>query len=245
MNALQVLPQVANFAIKHVMVCEKQVVIHARTRLQKACCPRCTTLSTHRHSEYMREVEDLPLGERRVRLRLWMNRYRCYQPTCTQQTFREQHPELVVRWGRNTHALVSAQQHLGRELGGQAGARLGSHLTLVGSHTTFLRRVRAILPPPPKGLTVVGVDDWAVRKGKTYGTIIVDLIARQVVALLPDRTAETVATWLRAHPTIEIVTRDRASDYIRAIQEGAPQARQIADHWHLLLNLREAVVGGS
>jgi hypothetical protein len=172
MNALQVLPEVANFDIGEVIVGAKQVVIHAQTRLHEGCCPRCKTLSTHRHSEYMREVEDLPLGERRVRLRLRMNRFRCNQPTCTQQTFREQHPELVVKWGRSTYRLASAQQQLGRELGGQAGARLGSHLTLVGSRSTLLRRVRAIKPPPPTALTVVGVDDWAVRKGKLTGRLL-------------------------------------------------------------------------
>lgn len=241
MNPLHVVPEVANFEIGEVIVGAKQVVIHAQTRLQEGCCPQCKRVSTHRHSHYVREVEDLPLGVRRVRLRLWMNRYRCYEPTCTQQTFREQHPGLVVKWGRNTHRHMEVQQQVGLALGGQAGVRLGSHLKLVGSRSTFLRRVRAIPPVPPTALTVVGVDDWALRKGKTYGTIVVDLIARHVVALLPDRTAETVATWLRAHPTIEIVTRDRASDYIKAIQTGAPQAQQVADRWHLLLNLRETV----
>jgi transposase len=109
------------------------------------------------------------------------------------------------------------------------------------SPDTLLRRVKRIqneAAPPPR---VVGIDDWAWRKGQRYGTLVVDLERGDVIDLLPDRDAETVAAWLKAHPGVEVVSRDRSAAYAQAATEGASQAEQVADRWHLLKNLREAV----
>ena len=109
------------------------------------------------------------------------------------------------------------------------------------SADTVLRIVRAqpepTFPPP----RVVGIDDWALAKGHRYATVVVDLEHHGILDILPDRTAETVAAWLRDHPSIEIVSRDRAVGYANAAHEGAPQAEQIADRWHLLKNLGESI----
>ena len=109
------------------------------------------------------------------------------------------------------------------------------------SPDTLLRRVKRLKnesAPPPR---IVGIDDWAWRKGQRYGTIVVDLERGDVIDLLPDRDAETVAAWLKAHPGVEVVSRDRSAAYAQAATEGASQAEQVADRWHLLKNLREAV----
>src|SRR5262249_23079590 len=91
---------------------------------------------------------------------------------------------------------------------------------------------------PPR---VVGIDDWAWRKGQRYGTVVVDLERSDVIDLLPDRDADTAAAWLKAHPGVEVISRDRSAAYAQAATEGASQAEQVADRWHLLKNLREAV----
>src|SRR4051812_30532161 len=109
------------------------------------------------------------------------------------------------------------------------------------SPDTLLRRVKRLKNEPAGPPRVVGIDDWAWRKGQRYGTIVVDLERSDVIDLLPDRDADTVAVWLKAHPGVEVVSRDRSATYAQAATEGAPQAAQVADRWHLLKNLREAV----
>src|SRR3954449_10736646 len=109
------------------------------------------------------------------------------------------------------------------------------------SPDTLLRRVKRRKNEPAEPPRVVGIDDWAWRKGQRYGPIVVDLERRDVIDLLPDRDADTVAAWLKAHPGIEVVSRDRSATYAEAATQGAPGAVQVADRWHLLKNLREAV----
>ena len=125
-------------------------------------------------------------------------------------------------------------------MGGEVAHRVAARLGIQVSADTLLRILRQPGADVPSGeLHSIGVDDWAFKRGRTYGTVIVNLETRRVVELLPDRTAETLAAWLRTHPTIERVTRDRSTDYSAGIRQGAPQAVQIADRWHLLLNLRQ------
>ena len=129
-------------------------------------------------------------------------------------------------------------------MGGKAGARAALGLGLSVSADTLLRRVRQVATQyhcVPKGLRIVGVDDWAFRKGHRYGTIFIDLEQRRLVDLLPDRSSESVAKWFKQHPSIEVVSRDRAQVYAEGARDGAPQAKQVADRWHLLRNLGEAM----
>jgi transposase len=144
-------------------------------------------------------------------------------------------------FARTTDALRRAHYDLGLALGGEAGARLADRLAMPTSPDTILRRVKQFPRKPPLPPRVVGIDDWAWRKGQRYGTILIDQERRKVLDLLPDRTSETLQTWLKGHPQIEVITRDRSSTYSQAASSAAPQARQIADRWHLLKNLREAV----
>ena len=126
-------------------------------------------------------------------------------------------------------------------LGGAAGARHLARQGVPGSRNTLLRRVRGLSAPEAPPPCAVGIDDWAKRKGHTYGTIVVDLDRHCPVDLLEDRTAETVAAWLQAHPEVTVVARDRAEAYASGVTQGAPEAVQVADRWHLVKNLREAV----
>jgi transposase len=138
-----------------------------------------------------------------------------------------------------TKRLRSALQALGLATGGEVGARLAPKLGMRAAPATFLRYQRAVVSSSTPKVRVVGLDDWAYKRGDTYGTILVDLERHQVIDLLPDRSAETVKVWLQGHPEIEVISRDRASSYADAARQGAPQATQVADRFHLIKNVRE------
>jgi hypothetical protein len=127
------------------------------------------------------------------------------------------------------------------ELGGEAGARLARELGLPVSPNALLERIRRAPRLGAEQVKVLGVDDWAIKKGHSYGTILVDLERRRVVDLLPDRSAEGLRDWLEKHPGVEVVSRDRFQPYMDAITTATPAALQVADRWHLLKNLTDAV----
>jgi Transposase len=155
--------------------------------------------------------------------------------------FTERLPALVGVDARNIHRLVAALQAIGLALGGQAGARLTTHLRLPASAATLLRLVRGGRIPPTPALQAVSVDEWAWRRGHRYGTILVNLADYRVVDLLPDRSAASMAAWLTQYPTITVVGRDRSPLYADGIRRGTPNAVQVVDRFHLVDNLREAV----
>ena len=205
-------------------------------------CPDCGRASRAVHSRYHRRPADLPSLGRSVGVELRVRRFYCRDAACPRRTFAERLPELVAPHARRTRRLAEAQGRVGAALGGEASARLLPRLAMPASADTVLRLVRRMpLPAQPEPPRAVGVDDWAVRKGRTYGTIVVDLERRRTLDLLPDRTATTLAEWLRHRPTIEVIARDRSTEYGRGAATGAPEATRVADRWHLLLNTRQMV----
>lgn len=220
---------------------EGVVLVHARAITEAAECPRCGEMSRHVHSRYQRRLADLPAHGRGVRLILCARRFRCRSPLCPRRIFAERFPATVtLPHARRTGRLQDLVRHLGRALGGRPAQAMAARLLLPISKDTFLRSVRSAMRPPTNAPRVIGIDDWAWRRGQRYGTVICDLERRQIIDLLPDREPATVEAWLRAQPQIEVVARDRNGGYGGAVSRALPQAVQVADRWHLLDNASAA-----
>ena len=211
------------------------------SRRRSAACPNCQHPSRAVHSVYRRTVADLPLAGAMLLLHLQVRRFFCRHITCPQRIVAERFPSLVPVRGRHSRGVCSALRHVGLAVGGRAGVRLARALGLPGSFRTLVRLVHDASFPPLKAPRVIGVDEWAWRRGRRFGTIVCDLERHQVVDLLPERSASSVTQWLQAHPSIEIVCRDRRGLYAEGIRQGAPQAIQVVDRFHLVQNLRDAL----
>ena len=172
-----------------------------------------------------------------VTLEVHARRFFCDEALCEQRIFCERLPRIAPR-ARKTGRLEKAILAIVLELGGRAGARLAAELGLLVGRDTLLSRAKNLAPDARfEKVRVLGIDDFAFRKGNAYGTILVDLERRKVVDLLPERSTQTTADWLRKHPGVEVVSRDRSNVYAQGISEGAPEAAQVADRWHLLRSL--------
>jgi transposase len=217
------------------------LVIVARPSVRSASCPACGVLSSRIHSKYQRRLADLPSQGRLVRIRLWCRRFRCVTAGCCRKIFTERLTATGARpFARRTMRLDAIVHHLGLTLGGRPGQGFARRLLLPVSNDTLLRTVRRRAPNLTTSPKVIGIDAWAFRRGHRYGTIVCDLERRRIIDLLPDRGAATVTSWLKNHPGIEVIARDRGAAYIQAATEGRPDAVQVADRWHLMENASAA-----
>src|SRR5207245_210668 len=240
-HSQSVLPNPRLLVLETIEQFEDRFLLTVRVQ-QVPLCPECGRASESRHSHYVRRLQDLPWQGLSVQIHLRVRRFRCRNPDCQREVFTER-VEGVPPYLRRTIRLVEIVRLVGYVAGGLPGARLLARLAILTSDDTVLRRIKvpssATLSSNPPD--VLGVDDWAWRKGHTYGTILVDLEQHCVVDLLPCRSAESFEAWLKEQPRIRVISRDRSGLYAEGARLGSPAAMQVADRFHLLLNLSAAV----
>ena len=237
---MTIIPDLSDLVIEQVRM-TNEVTITVRAASPTAPCPCCGIISKRIQSRYTRTLRDLSASGRPVHLVLHVRRFFCQGNTCVRKIFAERFPALTLPRVKFTLRLQEALREMGFELGGEAGARLGKKLSYPGSPDTILRLVKRAELPAASSPRVVGLDDWSWKRRLRYGTLICDLESRKPLDVLADRSVETVSAWFVAHPSVEIVSRDRSSEYAAAIKKGAPQAIEVADRWHLGKNLAESV----
>ena len=227
--------------LDQIQITENSLVIEVVTTHPSSCCPLCSEPSSSIHCHYRRTLRDVPCAGRRVQLLLTVRKFSCRNSYCPRKVFAERLPTFVEPWARMTIRHSQQISSLGLATCGNGGARLAARLGIQTSRQTILRRI-VQLPDVSSGSVVfLGIDDFAFRRGWRFGTILVDLESHRVVDLLPDRQMETSATWMSQHPDLFVISRDRASAYASAASEAAPQALQVADRFHILKNLTDAI----
>src|SRR5437764_282919 len=218
-----------------------ELVIRIACDFPSMPCPECHQLSARIHSGYQRMVADLPCAGRTVILVLTVRKFVCGTPTCPHKIFTERLPGLVESYARMTSRLITLVQSLGLVAGGQKGTRLADRSGIATTPSTLLRHLMQLPPPVAKAVRVLGVDDFAWKKRHRYGTLLVDLERHKIVEVLADRESATLEQWLRAHPEVEVLSRDRGKEYTKAATRAAPQAQQVVDRFHLVRNLAEVL----
>src|SRR5918997_2305729 len=227
------LPTGPDLALEHLTLAPESITLAVASTQAVAACPSCQSPATRVQSRYTRTLLDLPWATLRVRLHLTVRRFVCPDPTCPRKIFTERLPDVAAPYARRTLRVQDLLLAIGFALGGEAGARQCASWRIAVSAATLLQLLRQHAPAPGSTPRVLGVDEFARRKGRTYATILVDLERHAVVDLLPESSNEAFAAWLRAHPGVEIISRDRGEAYGAGASAGAPDAVQIADRWHL------------
>jgi transposase len=233
------LPLPEGMVIGQVEMTPTQLTVEVISTRPNAHCPACGNSSDAVHCRYQRTVRDVPCGGRSVMLRLGVRKFFCRTAACQRKVFAERLPDLVQPWARISNRLLEELKAIGLAASAEVSERLAPRLGMRVKAPTLLCYLRSISAPPEAPVRVLGIDDFAIRRGDSYGTILVNLETGKPLDLLADRTAEAVLPWLKRHQEIEVVSRDRASAYADAVKRALPHATQVADHYHLVQNLRE------
>jgi transposase len=241
MPTTPLLPLPEGLEILTVSATEQALQVRVNSNRLMALCPRCSTPSHSVHSYYRRRPLELPCAGQCVHLELVVKKFFCRQESCPQKIFAERLPGFLEPNSRLTTRLRVVVQSIAGAFNAKGGVRLGEHLGIHFSRMTYIRSLLAVSLLPVDQVNRVGIDDFCWKRGRSYGTLVVDLATHAIIDLLPDRETATVQKWLEEHEEIELVSRDRGGNYADGATQGAPQAIQCADRWHVCANLGEAV----
>lgn len=214
--------------------------IYASARSPRSRCPVCGKYSNRVHDYYFRTISDLPIFQSKTIIILKTRKFKCVTKLCQRKVFSEQIP-AILRYSRRTERAAKLLETLAIELTGRLGSIVSKQLNLTVSSSTMTKIAHNLPLPDIVQPKVLGVDDWAYRKGVSYGTILIDMETSRPIDLLPSRDGQVLKNWLLKYNDVKIITRDRSSSYAAAIIEACPTAIQIADRFHLLMNLSDAL----
>lgn len=217
------------------------VKLYVQSKQTSNRCPSCKRPSSRVHSRYWRVIQDVTMLSLQVFLHVRSRKFFCDQSTCSQRIFTERTPNWCSPYARRTNRLAAFLKHLAFSLSAEAASKIARQYGIPTSADSFLYLIRKEEISPIMEPTIIGIDDWAMKKGKRYGSIVCDLRTRKPIALLASRTVQEVSNWLQSYPSIQVVTRDGSTEYAKGIREGCPHALQITDRWHLFHNLTEKI----
>ncbi len=241
MDATLLFPLPQGMLIEEIQATETSLSLTVRATHPTSCCPLCGRVSSSIHSHYQRKLKDASCAGRQVQLYLTVRRFYCRNRLCERKVFTERIPCFVKPWARMTIRLSEHLQAVGLATSGRGGIKLAVRLGIQTDRQTLLRRIMALPDRPEESVLYLGIDDFAFRRGQRFGTVLVNLETHHIVDLLPDRQAATAAAWMQQRPDIMVVSRDRGGEYAKAAAVGAPQALDVADRFHILKNLTEAL----
>lgn len=216
------------------------VKIYASIKAKQSKCPICGKYSNKAHDHYTRTISDLPVFQNKTAISLKTRKFKCQNPQCNRKVFSEQTP-YILRYSRRTKRVSKILDSLSIESTGKLGSMLSEQLLISVSNSTITRMAHKQQLPQITQPKVLEVDDWVYRKGISYGTVLIDMETSKPIDVLPSREGKELKKWLSKFPDVKIVTRDRASSYSSAINEVCPDAEQVADRFHLLMNLSDAL----
>ena len=234
MDATQIFPLPEGMLIEEIQATETSLSLTVRSTRPTSCCPLCSQASSSIHSHYQRTLNDASCVGRQVQLILIVRRFYCRNRLCERKVFTERIPRFVKPCARMTIRLNEHLQAVGLATSGRGGIKLAVRLGMPTDRQTLLRRIMALPNRPEESVLYLGRDDFAFRRGQRFGSVLVNLETHHIVDLLPDRQAETAA-WMRQRPDITVVSRDRGGEYAKAAADGAPQATDVADRFHILV----------